>query len=81
MIQAQQAITPVKITILEAKIEPLSNIAEQIEPMAEAAKFIYLLQVVFKGQTYIVRKDLSELVDFMQEIDKLYNGFVDVYIS
>ena len=36
--------------------------------------------MIFKGQTYVVRKDLCELVDFMQEIDKLYNGFVDNFI-
>lgn len=36
--------------------------------------------MIFKGQTYVVRKDLGELVDFMHEIDKLYNGFVDTFI-
>ena len=49
--------------------------------MAEAAKFVYMLQVVFKGQSFVVRKDLSELVEFMQEIEKLYNGYTDSYIS
>jgi len=50
---------------------------EQIEPVAETAQYVYIFQVINKGHTSIVRKDLGELVDFMKELDQLFNGFVD----
>lgn len=54
--------------------------AEQIEPSAEACTYVYMLQVVYKGNNSVVRKDLGELVEFMKEIDELFNGFIDSWL-
>ena len=54
--------------------------AEQIEPMAEACTYVYMLQVIYKGTNTVVRKDLGELVEFMREIDQLFNGFIDIWL-
>lgn len=47
--QAQKVISPVKIILAEARYERLSELAERLEPMAEAACYVYIFQVVNKG--------------------------------
>ena len=48
--------------------------------MAEACTYVYMLQVIYKGTNSVVRKDLGELVEFMREIDQLFNGFIDIWL-
>jgi len=48
--------------------------------LTEASTYIYMLSVSYKGTNQVVRKDLGELVEFMNEIDQLYNGFVDSWL-
>ena len=48
--------------------------------MAEACTYVYMLQVIYKGTNTVVRKDLGELVEFMREIDQLFNGFIDIWL-
>ena len=48
--------------------------------VTEASKYVYMLSVSYKGNNSVVRKDLAELVDFMREIDHLFNGFVDSWL-
>lgn len=66
--------------LAEARHEPLSKIAEQLEPLAYAASYIYIFQVINKGQNSVVRKDLAEIVEFLREIDQTFNGFIDTQL-
>ena len=39
-----------------------------------------MLSVSYKGSNQRIRKDLAELVEFMREVDQLFNGFVDNWL-
>lgn len=49
--------------------------------MAEVASYVYIFQVVYKGENSVVRKDLGELVNFLKQIEQTYNGFVDTTLT
>ena len=42
-LHAQQAIAPIRVNVVSAKIEQLSSMSEQLEPSADAAKYVYQL--------------------------------------
>ena len=39
-----------------------------------------MLSVSYKNSSTQIRKDLGEMIEFMKEIDQLFNGYVDTQL-
>ena len=64
-LQAREAITPIKIKLVEATTRQVFSSGE-ICPEVEASKFVYKIEITYRGKTVNMTKDLNELISFLQ---------------